>query len=110
MVRQHDAAGADPDRRCCCDDVPDHKGRRRIRDARYGVMLGDPAPMVAQSFRSARAIYGIAERLSWRPSFDDRRRVKDRSWRYVVTPVSIHVTDSAIATRTRPQGVCNKGM
>jgi len=47
IVRQHDAAGADADRRRAAGDVADQHRRRRARDAGHVVMLGEPVARVA---------------------------------------------------------------
>ncbi|EPZ85508.1 hypothetical protein BURCENBC7_AP5996 [Burkholderia cenocepacia BC7] len=63
VVRQHDAARADPDRPRRARDVADHDGGGRTRDPRHVVMLGQPVAPVAPAFRVLREIDGVAERL-----------------------------------------------
>ena len=77
VVRQHDAAGADANRRRAAGDVRDHDRRRRARDARHVVMLGQPEPVIAPALGVAREVEGVAERLRGAPAFDDRREIED---------------------------------
>ena len=53
VVRQHDAARADADRRRAAGDVPDHDRRRGARDAGHVVVLGEPEAPVSPSARRA---------------------------------------------------------
>jgi hypothetical protein len=80
VVRQHNTARADADRRCLCGDVRDDDCRRRTRDARYSVVFGDPEAVVAQSFSMAREIGGIAKCLRGRTALNDRGEIENREW------------------------------
>ena len=51
VIRQHDAAGADANRRRAAGDVPDDDRCRRAGDARHVVMLGQPVARVAPAAR-----------------------------------------------------------
>ena len=63
MVRQHDAAGADPDRARAAGDVADHDGGRGTRDAGHVVMLGQPVAAVAPALGMLRKVERITECL-----------------------------------------------
>ncbi len=71
MIRQHDAAGTDPQRfgrRC---DVADQDGRRRTGDAGDVVMFRQPEAPVAQCFDMAGEIGAVAEAVRDRAAFHD---------------------------------------
>ena len=54
MVRQHDAAGTDPQRVGTSSDITDQHGRGRTGNALHVVMLGQPVAGKAQTFRMLR--------------------------------------------------------
>ena len=62
MVRQHDAAGADANRLRAAGDVRDDDRRRRARNARHVVMLGDPEPPISPPFSMLREVERVPER------------------------------------------------
>ena len=77
MIRQHDAARADADRRGAAGDVRDHDRRRRARDAGHVVMLGEPEAAIAPALGVLREVERVPERLRGGAAFDDRREVED---------------------------------
>ncbi|HEX3208817.1 MAG TPA: hypothetical protein VHQ91_05535 [Geminicoccaceae bacterium] len=62
VVRQHHAAGADPDALGRGGDRPDHDLRRAARDRGQIVVLGDPVAGVAQAVRQTGEIEAVADR------------------------------------------------
>ena len=78
VVRQHDAAGAEPDRLGVSGDVGNEDARRRGRDARHVVMLGVPDPPVAQVFGGLGQCDARGETLAGRLAAADRCKVKNR--------------------------------
>src|SRR5436305_1178157 len=64
VVGQHDPARADADALGGVGDVPDQHGRRRAGDPRHVVVLGEPVAVVAQPFRGAGEVQGVAQRLA----------------------------------------------
>ena len=73
MVRQHDAAGPDADRRGGACDVADHDGCGRGCDARHVVVLGEPEALKAECFGVACQRDRMEERLSRRLAGKHRR-------------------------------------
>ena len=77
VVRQHDPAGTDADRRGARGEVADDDGRRGARDARHVVVLGDPVARVAEPLGVAGEVEAVAERVAGRRAERDRREVED---------------------------------
>ena len=78
MVRQHDAARTNADRRRAARDVSDEHGRGRTRDTRDVVVFGQPEPAVAQALGVSREIEAITKRCRGVAAFDDGGEVEDR--------------------------------
>src|SRR5216683_6529150 len=78
MVRQHHAAGADPDTVRHRGDLPDHDVRRGTRDRSKIVMLGQPVADVALRVRVAREIDAVAQRRGRFGAGGDDGKVEDR--------------------------------
>jgi hypothetical protein len=78
VVRQHDAARADPDGLRPGGDVGDDEGRRRARDARHVVVLGHPDAAVAPGLRVAGEVAGVVERAARVGALGDADEVEDR--------------------------------
>ena len=84
MVRQHHAAGADPDVAGHRGDLPDHDIGRRARDRSEIVMFGQPVADIAERVGVARQIDAVAQRRGGLGAGGDDREVEDRreeSWR-----------------------------
>ena len=88
MVRQHDAAGANPDRRRPSADVTDQHCGRRAGDTRHVVMLGNPEALVAPTLGVLGEIERVAERLRSGATLDDRGEVEDGQRHHVL----LHIT------------------
>ena len=78
MVRQHDAARTDANRRRSASEITDHDGSRGARDAGHVVMFGDPVALVTKRFRVLREIKTLAQRLAWCFTKDDRNEIEYR--------------------------------
>src|SRR3954451_2660630 len=78
MVRQHDAASTDADRRRAARDVRDEHGRGRARDAWNVVMLGHPEPAITQPFGVPSEVEAIAKRSRGVAAFDDGGEIEDQ--------------------------------
>ena len=61
MVREHDAAGADPDARGAGCDMCDHHGGRRTGDPDHVVVLGEPVAVIAEPLGVPGQIERVAE-------------------------------------------------
>src|SRR5690606_16874299 len=77
MVRQHDAAGADPDRRGAASDMANQDRGRRRGDAGHVVMLGQPEAPVAPALGMLREIEAVAEGLGGVAALGDRGEVEN---------------------------------
>ncbi len=77
MVRQHDAAGTEPDRARLCSDVRDQHARRRRCDGGHVVVLGVPDPRVAMNLGLLRGFDGAQQRVPGGRSTLDDRQVQD---------------------------------
>ena len=82
MVGQHDAAGPDPNPGGAGCDVADHHGGGRAGDSRHAVVLGQPVAPVAQGFRVAGQIQGIAQGLAGIAAAGDGGEVEDGEWNH----------------------------
>ena len=78
MVRQHDAARADPHARRHRSDLPDHEVGRRARDRRQVVMLGKPVTRIAEPVGKLRQIEAVAQRGGTRAGRGHKRQVENR--------------------------------
>ena len=77
MVRQHHAAGADPDVLRHRGDLPDHQVGRGARHRREVVMLGQPVADIAQRIGMARQIDAVAQRRGGLGAGGDDGEVED---------------------------------
>ena len=80
MVRQHDAARANPHvlrDRC---DLADHDVGRGTRDVRHVVVLGDPVAGEAEVVGVAREVDAVAQRLRAGVAGGDGREVENGQW------------------------------
>ena len=77
MVRQHDPAGPDPDRRRARREIAGHDGRRGARDRLHVVVLGDPVALVAEPLGVAREVEAVAQRVAGGRPARDRGEVED---------------------------------
>ncbi len=77
MVRQHDAAGADPDGAGSRRDMPDHDRRRGAGDPRHVVVLRHPDPAIAQRLGMAGDIARIVQRAARVGVLGDADEIKD---------------------------------
>jgi hypothetical protein len=82
VIRQHDAAGADTDRRCRPSHVPDQHRSRRTGDAGHVVVLSEPVPSVAQALRKTRELDHVRKGAARVTAFDDRHQIQDREWNH----------------------------
>ena len=82
MVRQHDPARADADRRRGGGHVPDDHRGGGARDARHVVMLGQPEPPVAPALRVPRQVRGVAQRHGGVAAFRDGGEIEERERRH----------------------------
>ncbi len=78
MVRQHHAAGADPDTAGHRGDLPDHEVGRGARHRGEVVMLGQPVADIAQRVGMARQIDAVAQRRGRPGAGGDDGEVEDR--------------------------------
>ena len=99
VVREHDPAGADPDRLRAARDVGDHDGGRGARDPDGVVVLGEPEAVVAPALGVLGQVERVPERVARRRALDDRRQVENREGRQGHAPQS---ADSTAASRIRP--------
>ena len=88
VVRQHDAAGADADRRGAAGDVADHDRGRRAGDAGHVVVLGEPEAPVAEAFGVAREIDAVAQGVGGRRALRHGGEVEDGKGDHEVLYVS----------------------
>ena len=79
MVRQHDAAGADANRRRAAGDMRDDNRRRRARDRRHVVMLGQPVAVIAPRSACRARSSEFRECLRGRCCRSDRGEVENRA-------------------------------
>ena len=77
MVRQHDPAGPDPDRRRARREIAGHDGRRSARDRLHVVVLGDPVALVTEALGVAREVEAVAQRIAGGRPARDRGEVED---------------------------------
>ncbi len=77
MIRQHDAAGPDADRRRGAGDARDQNSGGGAADARHPVVLGQPVAAVAQPLGMLREIDGVAKRLRGVAAFQNGRKIQD---------------------------------
>jgi hypothetical protein len=77
VVREHDLARADANRRRPAGDVRDHDRGRGACDPDRVVVLGEPEPLVAPGFGVLRQVERVPQRLARRRALDDRRQVED---------------------------------
>ncbi len=85
VVRQHDAAGADPDGPGACGEVADHDRRGRAGDARHVVVFRHPVAAVAERLGVAGEVERVGERRGGVPVRSDRREVEDGQRRHGVS-------------------------
>ena len=78
MVRQHHAAGADPDAAGDRGDLPDHQVGRRARHRREIVMFGQPVADIAERVGVARQVDAVAQRHGGPGARGDDGKVEDR--------------------------------
>ncbi len=78
VVRQHDAAGADPDGAGAGGDMGECDRGRSTGYARHVVMLGHPISRIAQCLDVAGQIERVAQRLASVAAFGNRRQVENR--------------------------------
>ena len=78
VVRQHDPAGTDPDRRGAGCEVPRDDGRRCAGDRLHVVVLGDPVALVAEALRVLGEVEAVAQRDPRCRPTRDRGEVEDR--------------------------------
>ena len=78
MVRQHDAARADPHGLRAAGHMADDDARGRAGDADHVVMLGEPVAIVAPSLRVLRQIERVAQGIGGREAFGHWREIEDR--------------------------------
>ena len=84
VVRQHDAAGADANRRRVAGNRADDDSRRGARHRRDIVMLGEPVAVVTPPLGMLREIDRVAQRLRGVAALDDRRKIENRKWNHGV--------------------------
>ena len=77
MVRQHHAAGADPDAAGHRGDLPDHEVGRRARHRGEVVMFGQPVAGIAERIGVARQIDAVAQRRGGLGAGGDDGEVED---------------------------------
>ena len=76
IVRQHDAATANPNARRCSRNRPDQHLGRGSRECRRGMMFGEPIPMIAQPVGGLGQVDGVSKRVAARGPTRDRRLVE----------------------------------
>ena len=77
VVGQHDAAGADSDRRGSGADERQGHGRRRAGDAGHVVVLGHPEAMIAEPLGVPRQVQAVAQGLPGVAAFGDGREIEN---------------------------------
>ncbi len=77
VVRQHDPARPDPDRRRARREIPGDDSGRGARDRLHVVVLGDPVALVAEPLGVSREIEAVAQRVAGGRSARDRSEVED---------------------------------
>ena len=77
MVREHHAAGADPDTARDRGDLPNHEVRRRARDRGEVVMFGQPVADIAKAVGMAREIDAVAQRRGGLGAGGDNGEIED---------------------------------
>ncbi len=77
VVRQHDAAAADPDRAGRGGHGRDHHHRCTARDAADVVVLGEPVALVAERLRGLRQRHRVVQGAGGGPARRDRREVEN---------------------------------
>ena len=78
MVRQHDAAGADPDGLRPGGDMGEHDRRRGAGDARHVVMLRHPDAAIAPSLGMGGKVASVVERAARVRPLGDADKLEDR--------------------------------
>ena len=86
VVRQHDAARAEADRRRGHRQVGEQHRRRRRRDARHVVMLRDPVAVEAQHLDTVHEVDRVAQRITDGGAARHRSEIENRETR----PSCIH--------------------
>jgi hypothetical protein len=86
VVRQHDAAAADPDPVRGGGDLGDQDLRRRAREHRRAVVLGHPVAGVAEPLRQPRQVDRVPQRIGSARALGDRRLVEDAEQHHVSLP------------------------
>ena len=88
VVRQHDAAGADPDRAGAGRDMGQRHRGGGAGDAGQIVVLGHPEAPVAERLDMPRQVERIAQRLTGIAAFGDRREIEngERNHRIIIAP------------------------
>src|SRR5256885_3081211 len=76
VVREHNPAGADPDRRGARRHVCDYDGGRGARDPDSVVVLGKPEPSVAETLDVPCQVERVPEGIAGRRAFHDRSEVE----------------------------------
>ena len=77
MIRQHDAARADPNRFRSAGDVSNYDRGRRARDTRQIMMLRQPVAMISPFFGVLREIERVSKRRERIATFEDRRKIEN---------------------------------
>ena len=83
VIREHDPAGADPDRRSSGGDVSDDDRSRRARHRRHVVVLGEPIAVIAPPLCMLGQVEAVPERLGGSAALDDRGEIEDGKGRHV---------------------------
>ena len=105
VVGQHDAAGADPDRRRAAGHMGDDDRRRRAGDAGHVVMLGQPVAVIAPALGVLREVERVAERLRGGAARAIGREIEDGEGRhvhYVTSGGCVMVPDLQVLGRISP--------
>ncbi len=92
VVGEHDAAGADADRRRAGGDMGDHHRGRGAGDAGHVVMLGEPVAAIAETLRMAGEVEGVAERRAGVTALGDGREVEDGEGDHRAFLIAVRVT------------------
>ena len=77
VVGQHDAAGADADRRGAGADMSEADRGGGAGDAGHGMVLGHPEAPVAELLGMTGKVEGVAQGQTGVTAFDDRGEVED---------------------------------
>ena len=101
VVRQHHAAGADPNVRGLRGDAGDENLRRGTRERYHPVMFRDPVALVAETVGELRQLDGVAQRVGGRRAFGHRRLIYDGEFHRldILTDISGARDDGTSATR-----------